>query len=208
VSEAIAPRNTVLGFWILVVCANMLDVGSSQPLLNADEAHNLRACNSKRHSTSQLGQPAKKKPCTSRRVISQLLIIGVLIDMLVQSSMWVKSLQLRIFDKSVLEENGLLTDRHIMAGHKLLSQQFPTLQGLQNTLYSQEVKKFKPVSGNGKMIMPIHTFMPVKILPVYLRVQQFKYFFLAMATGYVPPMMMYKECVSMIAFLVITCHQK
>ena len=61
-----------------------------------------------------------------------------------------KSLQLRLKEKVIVEENGLLTDRHMYAGNGLLHKQFPDLQGLQNTLYSQMTEKFKYVNGKGK----------------------------------------------------------
>ncbi len=51
---------------------------------------------------------------------------------------WWESLQLRLNEKIIVEENGLLTDdRHIFAGNLLLRKQFPNLQGLQDTHFSQ-----------------------------------------------------------------------
>lgn len=63
--------------------------------------------------------------------------------------MWVKSLQLRQRDKTILEANGLLTDRHMFAGQSLIRRQFPNLQGLQNTLFSQETEKFVCINKTG-----------------------------------------------------------
>lgn len=59
------------------------------------------------------------------------------------------SLSLRQVDKTILEEDGLLTDRHMFAGHRLLKQQFPKLQGLQDTLFSQQLESFIPLSTSG-----------------------------------------------------------
>ena len=61
-----------------------------------------------------------------------------------------ESLQLRLKKKLILEENGLLTDRHMFAGNVLLCKQFPNLQGLQDTLYSQMTENFKYINGKGK----------------------------------------------------------
>ena len=50
-----------------------------------------------------------------------------------------------------MEKGGLLTDRYMFAGHVLLCRQFPELQGMQITLYSQQTEKFKSISGKGKL---------------------------------------------------------
>ena len=50
---------------------------------------------------------------------------------------WMRYLDLNMRDKLVLEENGMLTDKHMYAAIKLLSRQFPELQGLQSTLLPQ-----------------------------------------------------------------------
>jgi len=63
---------------------------------------------------------------------------------------WLESLQLRLNEKIILEENGLLTDRHMFAGNLLLRKQFPNLQGLQDTLFSQMTENFKYIYGEGK----------------------------------------------------------
>ena len=60
-----------------------------------------------------------------------------------------ESLQLRLKEKLILEENGLLTDRHMFAGSVLLCKQFHNLQGLQDTFYSQMTENFKYINGKG-----------------------------------------------------------
>jgi len=47
---------------------------------------------------------------------------------------WIPTLNLRQFDKDVITKGGLLCDQHMNAASKVLSSQFPSLQGLQNTL--------------------------------------------------------------------------
>ena len=56
------------------------------------------------------------------------------------------SLDLTIYDKGCIEmEEGLLTDKHMLAASKLLKREFPGLQGLQSTLLS-ETDGFSPIS--------------------------------------------------------------
>ena len=62
---------------------------------------------------------------------------------------WIRALDLRILDKAVIENAGMLCDRHMFAANKLLSSQFPAMQGMQNTLLSQN-GRFTPVSSDGK----------------------------------------------------------
>ena len=48
------------------------------------------------------------------------------------------SLDLTVYDKGCIEmEEGLLTDKHMLAASKLLKREFPGLQGLQSTLLSE-----------------------------------------------------------------------
>ena len=42
--------------------------------------------------------------------------------------------------KNILEKNGLLTDRHMFGGHKLLKEAFPDLDGFQDTIFSQKIE--------------------------------------------------------------------
>ena len=70
--------------------------------------------------------------------------------------MWIESLDLRQMDKKILEKGGVLTDRLICAGQDILKRQFPHLQGLQSTLYSQELDKFTPVNDEGIILMYNH----------------------------------------------------
>ena len=51
----------------------------------------------------------------------------------------------------VIESGGWLTDQHIHAANKLLSKQFPELQGLQSTLLSQN-GGFVPVTSDGTAV--------------------------------------------------------
>ena len=48
---------------------------------------------------------------------------------------------MRYFDRTVIREEGLLTDRHIAASTMVLQKQFPHVQGLQSTLQSE----FEPI---------------------------------------------------------------
>ena len=63
--------------------------------------------------------------------------------------MWMKSLLLRRKEKYILEKNGLLTDRHMLGGHKLLKEAFPDLDGFQDTIFSQKNENFNYVTGSG-----------------------------------------------------------
>ena len=47
---------------------------------------------------------------------------------------------LRRKEKNILEKNGLLTDRHMYGGHKLLKEAFPDLDGFQDTIFSQKIE--------------------------------------------------------------------
>ena len=68
------------------------------------------------------------------------------ISLTVQMSFWVKDLDLRYSDKAIIEEGEKLSDRHMYAAHKLLSGEFPSLEGLQSTLLA-ETGGFLPVNG-------------------------------------------------------------
>ena len=61
-----------------------------------------------------------------------------------------ESLQLRLKEKLILEENCLLTDRHMFAGNVLLCKHFLNLQGLQDTRYRQMTENFKYINGKVK----------------------------------------------------------
>ena len=45
--------------------------------------------------------------------------------------------------------HGLLTDRHMFGGHKLLKEAFPDLDGFQDTIFSQKIENFNYVTGSG-----------------------------------------------------------
>ena len=63
---------------------------------------------------------------------------------------WVANLDLYYLDKDVIEApEGLLCDRHMHAAHKLLSNSFPDLQGLQSTLLCQN-GGYTPVTSDDK----------------------------------------------------------
>jgi hypothetical protein len=67
-----------------------------------------------------------------------------------EDQVWLKPLNLNMRDKLVLEENGMLTDKHMYAAIKLLTRQFPELEGLQSTLLPQNCG-FQSISlGAGK----------------------------------------------------------
>ena len=59
------------------------------------------------------------------------------------------NLDLKNHDRFVIEEGGLLNDRHMHAAHQLLRKQFPLLNGLQSTLLIQS-NGFSPVASNGR----------------------------------------------------------
>ena len=61
-------------------------------------------------------------------------------------SFWLKDLDLTYSDKTIIEEGKKLSDRHMHATHKLLSAEFPNLEGLQSTLLA-ETGGFLPVNG-------------------------------------------------------------
>ena len=65
---------------------------------------------------------------------------------------WLKSLDLMQNDKLTLEEKQCLNDKHILAAHKILHQQFDKLHGLQSTLLEQvgTATGFSPVDVNGE----------------------------------------------------------
>ena len=65
------------------------------------------------------------------------------------NAMWMKSLLLRRKEKNILEKNGLLTDRHMFGGHKLLKEAFPDLDGFQDTIFSQKIENCNYVTGSG-----------------------------------------------------------
>ena len=68
-----------------------------------------------------------------------------------QSFFWVKELDLKQFDRDVIETGGMLSDRHMYAVHKMLAAQFPQLQGLQSTLLPQTCG-FSPILEHGGFI--------------------------------------------------------
>ena len=62
--------------------------------------------------------------------------------------MWLKNLDLRLFDKQVLSATGgMLSDKHMHAAHELLSMQFLNFEGCHNTLLAQ-LKAFPSVTNN------------------------------------------------------------
>ena len=65
---------------------------------------------------------------------------------------WLKSLDLMQNDKLTLEANQCLNDKHILAAHKILHQQFDKLHGLQLTLLEQvgTALAFSPVDRKGE----------------------------------------------------------
>ena len=50
---------------------------------------------------------------------------------------WIPTIDLDQFDKDVIMNGGLLCDKHMNGASKLISQQFPAVHGMQNTLLSQ-----------------------------------------------------------------------
>lgn len=60
------------------------------------------------------------------------------------SCSWVKDLDLRMQEKNVLQENGMLSDRHMTAANQLLRSQYPSILSLQSTLLGQT--KFRTVT--------------------------------------------------------------
>ena len=65
--------------------------------------------------------------------------------------MWVKELDLSTADREkLLDSSQMLNDKHILAAHDLLRNQFPQLGGLQCSLLSQ-TNGFKSVSGDGNI---------------------------------------------------------
>ena len=65
-----------------------------------------------------------------------------------QSSFWIRDLDLRDDDKVILEDGCDLNDRHMLAAHKILAKMFPSLEGLQSTLLAQN-GSFRPVFSLG-----------------------------------------------------------
>ena len=63
--------------------------------------------------------------------------------------MWIEVLATEEERKNILEKNGLLTDRHMFGGHKLLKEAFPDLDGFQDTIFSQKIENFNYVTGSG-----------------------------------------------------------
>ena len=64
--------------------------------------------------------------------------------------MWIPNIHLTEFDKEVIECGGWLCDQHMHATNRLLSNQFPHLQGLQSIHLSQN-GGFTPVTSDGKL---------------------------------------------------------
>ena len=50
---------------------------------------------------------------------------------------WIPTIDLDQFDKDVIMNGGLFCDKHMNGASKLISQQFPAVHGMQNTLLSQ-----------------------------------------------------------------------
>ena len=67
-----------------------------------------------------------------------------------QSEIWINSLKLTMRDKKDLEDDDMLTDKHIFAGQKLMKMTFPNIDGMQDTCLSQT--KFKPMLNEGLQI--------------------------------------------------------
>jgi hypothetical protein len=63
---------------------------------------------------------------------------------------WIPTIDLDQFDKDVIINGGLLCDKHMNAASKLISQQFPAVRGMQNTLLSQ-MGGFVPIMDNCKL---------------------------------------------------------
>ena len=62
-------------------------------------------------------------------------------------------LNLTMRDKAVLESpNGMLTDKHMDAASKLLSTQFPHMQGLQSSLRYQTAGGLTPITFSGGFV--------------------------------------------------------
>ncbi len=60
-------------------------------------------------------------------------------------------LQLTLVDKTSLEKDEMLTDKHMYAANLLLKREFGhTLDGFQSTLFAQKVVAFEPLTGIGK----------------------------------------------------------
>ena len=57
---------------------------------------------------------------------------------------WIPDLRLKMMDKVILIDGGMLCDRHVEAAHKLLADRFPHVDGLQSPLLSQ-TGSFTPV---------------------------------------------------------------
>ena len=62
------------------------------------------------------------------------------------TDVFLADLDLTYSDKTIIEEGKKLSDRHMHATHKLLSAEFPNLEGLQSTLLA-ETGGFLPVNG-------------------------------------------------------------
>ena len=65
---------------------------------------------------------------------------------------WIPTIDLDQFDKDVIMNEGLLCDKHMNAARKLISQQFPAVHGMQNTLLSQ-MDGFVPIMDNCKLLL-------------------------------------------------------
>lgn len=64
------------------------------------------------------------------------------------NSFWVKELSLTYDDRDALEDNEMLTDKHMQAVHTLLAKQFPHLDSLQSPLLVQN-GSFQPLACDG-----------------------------------------------------------
>ncbi|XP_033636978.1 uncharacterized protein LOC117297905 [Asterias rubens] len=65
---------------------------------------------------------------------------------------WVPELGLQAKDRTILVDGEWLTDNHIVAGQRLLSRQFPALEGLQEPVLGN-VLQFKPIVSDGVQVM-------------------------------------------------------
>ncbi|CAH1250637.1 PKD1L3 [Branchiostoma lanceolatum] len=67
-------------------------------------------------------------------------------------NMWIPDLKLTAEDKTILQSDDMLTDKHIHAAQMLLRRQYPGLAGLQDTVVGASAYGYKRVSGEGLQI--------------------------------------------------------
>lgn len=70
----------------------------------------------------------------------------------VEGHAWLPELNLQAKDRMILVDGDWLTDNHIVAGQRLLSRQFPALEGLQEPVLGN-VLQFKPIVSDGVQVM-------------------------------------------------------